>query len=87
MPMPPVSRCLQDFDHLSRLTDSTVSTRLEAALDGLEAAYLEPQQRLVAYDAVLRRFRRLRHSQQTPFGRFVRARIEIRRDKLAVQAT
>jgi hypothetical protein len=81
--MSPVSRCLREFDNLSCLTDSTVAGRLEAVLDELEVAYLGPHQRLLAFDALLRQFRRLRHLQETPFGRFVRARIESRRDNLA----
>ncbi|QIJ76022.1 hypothetical protein [Methylorubrum aminovorans] len=84
--MTPVRRCLHKVDHLSAVSDSTVASRVDAALDELEQAYRRPSERIVALEAVLQEVCRDYRTGGTPLGRFVQVSVERRQERLARRA-
>ncbi|MBD8904825.1 hypothetical protein MBTS_21740 [Methylobacterium bullatum] len=85
--MTPVCICVREIDAASEITDTTVISRVETAINALEASCSTPAERVLALERVYETFARRRRSKaQVPFGRFIAHHLDIRQNRILMRA-
>lgn len=75
----PVCICVREIDAASEITDTTVISRVETAIDALEVSCSTPVERVLALESVHNTFARRRRSKaQAPFGLFIAKHLDVR---------
>jgi hypothetical protein len=81
--MTPVTICVREIDAASEIADSTVVSKVDAAMDVLEASFSTPTEQVLALERVHGTFsRRRRNLALAPFGRFVAQLIDLHQNRI-----
>jgi hypothetical protein len=81
--MTPVCICVREIDAASGITDTTVVSIVDAAIDALEASCSTLTERILALECVHGTFASCRRSKaQAPFGRFIAKHLDVRQSRI-----
>ncbi|MCK2056847.1 hypothetical protein [Methylobacterium sp. 37f] len=85
--MTPLCICVREIDAASEITDTTVVSKVDAAIDALEASCSTPTERILALERVYGTFSRRRRSKaQAPFGLFIAKHLDVRQNRIMTRA-
>lgn len=85
--MTPVSICVRVIDAASGVTESTVVSMVDEALDALEASCSSPTEQVLALERVYGTFARRRPGKDlAPFGRFIAKHLDMRQNCIMTRA-